>query len=73
MFDANFFELPIELQLKLRVISDDIEKCTDVKQLQSNLKDCHSLLLTYMNMTNKLLKKQLHTELSDITDKIGKD
>ena len=38
MFDTNFFELPMELQLKLRVISDDIEKCTDVKQLQSNLK-----------------------------------
>ena len=45
MFEPEDFEVPLEKQLRLRVILDEIEHCTDVKVLQENLKNCTKTLL----------------------------
>ena len=38
MFLSEDFELPLEAQLKLRLVFDDIDKADDVKALRENLK-----------------------------------
>ena len=43
MFSPSDFEVPLEKQLKMRLVYDDIDKCTDVKALQDNLESmCRS-------------------------------
>ena len=63
MFSADDFEIPLEKQLKMRVVLDEIDKCSDVKQLQDNLKECAKSLQTYQHLLTITLQKQLQQEL----------
>ena len=45
MFKPEDFQLTLEAQLKLRVVNDDIDKCTDVEVLRDNLKSSTKLLM----------------------------
>jgi len=63
MFSADDFEIPLEKQLKMRVVLDEIDKCTDVKALQENLKECAKSLQTYQHLLAVTLQKQLQQEL----------
>ncbi len=50
MFEASDFELPLETELKQRVILDEIEHCEDVNALRTNLKNLTKLLMTYQHL-----------------------
>jgi hypothetical protein len=64
MFKSEDFQLPLEKVLTLRVITDDIDTCTDVKALQNSLKGTTKLLMTYQHMLGKVLQDQIHANLS---------
>jgi hypothetical protein len=64
MFKSEDFQLPLEKVLTLRVITDDIDTCTEVKALQNSLKDTTKLLMTYQHMLGKVLQDQIHANLS---------
>ena len=68
MFTKEDFEVPLEKQLKMRLVYDDIDKCTDVKVLQDNLKACADQLMKYQHLLAITLQKQLESELKKLFD-----
>ena len=70
MFDKEDFVVPLEKQLRLRVILDEIDHCDDVKVLQDNLKQCAQTLVSYQNLIAKITEKQLKQELENLIGKI---
>jgi predicted DNA-binding protein YlxM (UPF0122 family) len=70
MFDKEDFVVPLEKQLRLRVILDEIDHCDDVKALQDNLKQCTQTLVSYQNLIAKITEKQLKKELENLIGKI---
>ena len=65
MFSPEDFNLPLEAELKLRVLTDEIDECDDVTVLRSNLKDMAKLLMNYQNILNRVLKEQITKNLED--------
>ena len=70
MFEASDFELPLETELKQRVILDEIEHCEDVKALQQNLKNLTKLLMTYQHLLNTVLAKQMERNMMELFQKL---
>jgi len=66
MFKPEDFEVPLEKQLKMRIVYDDIDKCTDVAALQENLKQCAEQLMKYQHLLSVTLQKQLEQELKNL-------
>lgn len=65
MLKPEDFQIPLEKQLKMRLVEDDINKCTDVETLQANLKACAESLMKYQHLLGKVLEAQLTTELQN--------
>lgn len=70
MFEPEDFIVPLEKELKLRVILDEIEGCTDIKALQDNLKQCTKTLVSYQHILARITERQLKSELFKLIDKI---
>lgn len=70
MFNPQDFELPLEKQLKMRVIIDEVNECTDVKTLQENLIACATCLQKYQHLLTVTLEKQLTSDLKDFSQKV---
>ena len=68
MFTKEDFELPLEAQLKLRIVHDDIEKADDIKALRDNLKHLTRLLVQYQHIIKNMMMKQLEAECSHILE-----
>jgi|TARA_B100001094_G_scaffold331560_1_gene400324 hypothetical protein len=73
MFTPEDFQLSLESQLKLRMIYDEVDKCSDVGNLQAQLKEATQLMMRYQTILNRLLRDKITENLSMITDKIEKD
>ena len=73
MLEPQDFELSLEKQLRLRVIKTEIDECTDIKQLQENLKQCAESLMKFQNLASKLAEKQMHSFMSEFLDKLDVD
>ena len=43
MLNQDDFELSLETQLKLRVLTDEIDQCSDIDALKKNLKEVTTL------------------------------
>ena len=65
MFTAEDFDLSLEEQLKLRVITDEVDKCVDVSLLQKELKAATGLMMRYQHILHRLLKEKIEENLSD--------
>ncbi len=70
MFEPEDFTVPLEKELKLRVILDEIEGCTDVEVLQDNLKQCTKTLVSYQHILARITERQLKSEIFKLVDKI---
>ena len=78
MLNSDDFELPLESKLKLRVLTDEIEKCDDIEALRKNLSEVTILLVRYQRILNGLMKRQIENEVSHMlgfveNDKLDKD
>ncbi len=63
MFSEESFQMPLEAQLKLRLVTDEIKKCTDVETLQNSLVDTTELVARYQAMMGVLIKEMLEMEI----------
>ena len=70
MFEASDFELPLETELKQRVIIDEIDHCEDVDALRTNLKNITKLLMTYQHLLNTVLAKQMEKNMMELFQKL---
>ena len=65
MFDEEDFKIPIESSLRLRVISDEIDNCTDLEGMRKQLKDCVRMTMQYQNMLTKVVERGIMRDLED--------
>ena len=72
MFGPENFGLPLEKQLRLRVINNEIDECKDVDALQEQLKHCTKLLMTYQHLLSEILHKQIMADLEAMAPEISK-
>ena len=70
MFEASDFEMPLEKQLRIRVIDKEIDECTDIDALRENLKQCATSLMKYQHLLSVTLRKQIENDLNQWADKI---
>ena len=73
MFSPNDFELPLEKQLRMRVIEQEIMECSDVNILRERLKDCAITLMKYQHLLTVTLQKQIEENLMTLASKIEKE
>ena len=73
MFEPSDFQLTLEAQLKLRVITDEIEKCDDVEALRENLINVTSLFMKYQHLLNTVIAKQMEQNISELLKSQQKD
>jgi len=70
MFSPEDFELPLEKQLRLRVIDKEVDECDDRDALKENLKNCAYTLMRYQHLLTQITKRQITAELKNF-DIIG--
>ena len=73
MFEPSDFQLTLEAQLKLRVITDEIERCDDVEALRENLINVTSLFMKYQHLLNTVIAKQMEQNISELLKSQQKD
>ena len=70
MFEASDFEMPLEKQLRIRVIDKEIDECTDIQALRDNLKQCAASLMKYQHLLSVTLRKQIENNIDSFSGKI---
>ena len=71
MFTPEDFEMPLEKQLRMRVVDKEIEECKDVEVLQESLKQCSCTLMKYQHLLTVVLQKQIKfTKLQSRTTRL---
>jgi len=73
MFKEEDFELPLEKQLRLRVVTKEVDECTDIKALQENLKQCAESLMRYQHLLTKAVEANLMNAMTDFIDTIKEE
>ena len=68
MLNPDAFELSMEAQLKMRVITDEVENCTNIEELKEQLLASAKLIMRYQQMLNSVLKEVIERDLSDFMD-----
>jgi len=72
MFNKEDFELPLEAQLRLRVIKDEIDTTNDIDKLKNSLKETSRLIMFYQNLFGKLAKDLIAKDMVDWIEEINK-
>jgi len=73
MFEPSDFELPLEKQLRIRVIDKEIDECSDIDALRENLKQCACSLMKHQHLLSISLRKQIENDLESFSGKIIKE
>ena len=66
MFKPEDFQLSVEKQLKLRVITDEVKECQDVEALQTNLLAVAEQLMKHQQLLDATLRQLLDIELAKL-------
>ena len=70
MFKSEDFELPLEKQLRMRVITQEVDECDNIDALRENLKQCAESLMKYQHLLSVTLAKQIESDINRMTSKI---
>ena len=66
MLSPDAFELSMEAQLKMRVITDEVENCTNIDELKEQLIASAKLVMRYQQMLNSILKEVIDKDVKDM-------
>jgi len=73
MFDPEDFEVPLERQLKMRLVIDEINECANIEILKESLKQTAEQLMKYQHLLQVTLQKQLIKEVESWSNKIEEE
>ena len=59
MFSPEDFQLPLEKELRLRVIKKEIKECTDIQELRKQLTICAESLMRYQHLLARSVEENL--------------
>ena len=68
MLSKEDFELPLEKQLRMRVISKEIDECDDIDALRENLKTCAHSLMRFQHLCARMADQQLKGLMKEFLD-----
>jgi len=68
MLSPEDFELPLEKQLRMRVISKEIDECNDIDALRENLKTCAHSLMRFQHLCARMADQQLKGFMKEFLD-----
>ena len=71
MFKPEDFEIPLEKQLRLRVIDKEIDECKDTEELKTQLKQCVKQLISYQHLLSKACEYNLEAFMTDWLSTMG--
>ena len=74
MLNPEDFEIGLEQQLRLRVINDEINQCSDIDVLKDSLKNCTELIMKYQQILNGILRDKIEQDLAgfeEVAKKLG--
>lgn len=71
MLNPEDFELPLEKQLRMRVISKEIDDCNDIEALRENLKTCAESLMRFQHLCARMAEQQLKGFMNEFLDTMG--
>ena len=69
MIPPEAFQIPLETELNVRIIYDEIEHCDDVKTLKENLRALVTQNTKLQHLLNTILEAQLKTEWEKLQKK----
>ena len=72
MFNKEDFELPLEAELRLRVIKDEIDKTNDIEALRKSLKETSRLIMFYQNLFGRLVQDIIAKDMVDWVQEVHK-
>lgn len=64
MFKDSDFKIPLESELRLRVINDEIDGCNDVESLKNHLKETSRLIMVYQHLLSEVAKEAVESNLT---------
>ena len=73
MFKEEDFNLPLEKQLRLRVITKEVDECGDIEALKENLKNCAESLMRYQHLLAKAVEANLMNAMNEWASTIEKE
>ena len=73
MFAKEDFDLPLEKQLRLRVINKEVDECHDIDVLKESIKQTTECLMKYQHLLTITLKKQIEQDMTDFVGKIREE
>ena len=68
MLTPEHFELPPEREFMLVKVKQEIDDCSDVRELQKNLKQLVDQNAKYQHLISKLLEEQIRKDFDDFVD-----
>ena len=68
MLKADWFNLPLERELTLVKVNQEIDECTDIEKLRESLKELARQSARFQHMLSELLKEQLTSEVAAMFD-----
>ena len=63
MFKPEDFKVPLEKMLKIRVVNDEIDRCDDIKELKSQLKETARLVMVYQHLLGKIAQDKIASDI----------
>jgi len=66
MLKSQWFNLPMERELTLVKINQEVDECTDIKALRSSVKDLAKQNATFQHMLSEILRETLANEVEQL-------
>lgn len=73
MFKPEDFEIPLQMQLRLRVMSDEVRECKNVEELQEHVIKTTELLVKYQHLLNQTLKGVIDKEVVELINETNEE
>ena len=70
MLKAEWFNLPLERELTLHKINQEVEECTDIKTLRESVKNLAHQNARFQHMIGELLRESLEGEVAELLEKV---
>ena len=69
-FTPEDFKLSLETSLRLRVINDEIDECSNTELLKEHLKESVRMTMQYQHMLEKVLERSIVKDLDNWLNKV---
>jgi protein tyrosine phosphatase len=66
MFTADDFKISMEKELRLRMVNDEINNCSDVEELRKQLINVTRLFTQYQHLLEVAVKQLMVQSISDL-------